>query len=187
MAIGAQAMSSGERARQALLFAGARLLERGLPSAELTVSSLAQEARVEPGAYYLHFNGPESFQVSLLQQMLDEVRTQVTHSISEGPPGRQRVRRTITTYLDASLSRPGLRALLIELRFSAGARNILRSRTRGYTTLLRLELEALHWPHPAATAHLFIAMTQEVVIAETEAGTVLPDMREALFGYLDRH
>ena len=188
MAIGAQAaVGSGERARQALLYAGARLLERGLPSTDLTVSSLSQEARVDPGAYYLHFSGPESYHVSLLQQMLDEVRVQVTHSMSEGPPGRERARRAISTYLDASLNRPGLRSLLAELRFSEGARELLRARTRGYTTLLRLELEALQWPLPAATAHLFIAMTQEVVIAESEAGRALPDLREVLFGYLDRH
>lgn len=186
MSVGALMMGSGDRARQALLVAGVRLLERGLPSADLTVSSLAQEARVAPGAYYLHFNEPESFHVSLLQQLLDEVRAQVTHSMAEGPPGRERMRRSVTTYLDASLHRSGLRSLMTELRFSEGARELLRSRIRGYTMLLRLELEALQWPHPAATAHLFVAMVQEVVIAESEAGKTLPELREVLFGYLER-
>ncbi len=187
MTIVAQALGSGERTRQALLGAGAQLLQRGVPCTELTVASLSQAAQVAPGAYYMHFDGLETFQLALLRQLLDEVRAEVTHSMAAQTPGKHRMQCALTTYLDASLQRPALRSLLRDLHFHAAARELLSSRTRGYTTLIRLEFELLRWPRPAATAHLFVAMISEVVLAELESGAMRPDLRQVLFGYLARH
>ncbi|MGH8529420.1 MAG: hypothetical protein ACRETN_06190 [Nevskiales bacterium] len=187
MAIVAQALGSGERTRQALLLAGAQLLQRGVPCTELTVSSLAQAAQVAPGAYYLHFDGLEAFQLALLRQLLDEVRAEVTQSMTATPPGKHRLQQAVTTYFDASLQRPALRTLLRDLHFHAAARDLLRTRARGYTTLIRLEFELLRWPQPAAAAHLYVAMTTEIVMAELEAGAAQPELRHVMFGYLDRH
>lgn len=187
MAIVAPALGSGERARQALLVAGARLLQRGLPCTELTVSSLAQAAQVAPGAYYLHFDGLEAFQLALLQQLQDEVRAEVTQSLAGASPGKRRLQQAITAYFDASLRRPALRTLLRDLHFHAAARELLRARARGYTTLIRLEFELLHWPQPAATAHLYVAMSSEIVMAELEAGAPQAVLRHMLFSYLERH
>ncbi len=139
-----------------------------------------------PGAYYLHFNGSESYLTALLLQLLDELRSEVTQSLQGAPLGKPRLRRAISVYLDGIQRLRALRTLLFELQFEPAAHDVMSVRNRGYTALIQLELQALQWPHPMATARLAVAMTIEIVLAEHEAGGALPKLRHVMFDYLER-
>ncbi len=176
---------SPEAERRALL-AAAIELARQLPLAALTTTRICQSAGVAASQFAGVWPDPAAFEHELLAALLDEVRDSVAKSTLGMPAGLPRLKLAIEAYLNANGARPTVRALAYKLQAGPAGAAILRSRVAGFTLMMEMELQALHWPRPAAVARLFTAAILEIAYAEHEAGSALPELRETVFHYFDR-
>ncbi|HEY0973412.1 MAG TPA: hypothetical protein VGE57_02845 [Solimonas sp.] len=180
----ASAPADPESQRRALLAAASRLV-RQKPAEPLTPTRLCQEAGVSEAAFATNWPEALAFERQLLVSLLDEVRDSVAKTTLGMAPGLARLKLAVEAYLDANRARPAVRALALKLQADADGAATLRSRVAGFTLMMEMELQAMQWPHPAATARLFTAAVLETAYAEHEAGAKVPALRDCVFRYFD--
>jgi hypothetical protein len=78
----------------------------------------------------------------------------------------------------------GTRALLVEARAEPALPAEVARRNEQFTELATPDFTAMGWSRPAQAARLWVVMAAEPAVAESAAGTRLPELRAALTDYL---
>jgi AcrR family transcriptional regulator len=176
--------------KQRLLDTGVRLVcERAhdKPGLEaLDVAAIARAAGVEEAEAYVHFRDRDDLWVGIIEHGLNAIRAEVMAATAEAPAGIPRVLRALEIYLDGNLARPGLRALLHELRNHPPALELSRQRTAAYGVLMGFELGNNKIPHGRLLGRLCAVLAVEVAIMEFEAGGPQVEAREQFRVLLQR-
>lgn len=170
--------------RTALLAAGRRLSEQ-LRLAELSAEAVCAAAGLSVERFHALYPSLTAYHCELLGRLIDDVRDAVARITTNMPGGVARLKLALETYLEANVSRPTLRELLVTLRFDAAGIEVIRKRVSGFRVMMELELRTAQWPRPAATARLLTAAVTDIAQAEQEAGARQSGMRATLFHYLD--
>jgi TetR/AcrR family transcriptional repressor of nem operon len=169
--------------REALVSAGLALAdEHGL--GQVSVNRVVAAAGVAKGSFFHHFGDRAGFLVELHRRFHDRLAADIDAAIGELPAGRSRLLAGTTAYLDGCRRDRGTRALLIEARAEPAIQAEVRRRNEAFAALATPDFAALGLGRPHACARLWVVMAAEVAVAESAAGTVQPDLREALAEYL---
>src|SRR5262245_58172764 len=173
-----------ERMREALLDAGLRVAERtGL--GWLTLDQVVAEAKVAKGSLLHHFRDRAGYLLALHRRFHDRVLEELGAAADGLPPGRERLLRGATTYLDACLEHRGIRALLLEARAEPQIAAEVLARNAQIARRVVPDVRALGWPDPPETARLWVAMVAEAALVEFAAGGRRAPVRRALEHFLD--
>lgn len=169
----------GRRAREALLDAGAAVLERaGLVG--LTVAAVTGEAGAAKGSFYQYFEDREAFIDALHQRFYARVNEAVTAAVAGLPEGADNLLAGIEAYLDVCLENRAFKALVHETRGQPNLTETMEERERLFARLTEPNLAAMGASAPSEAARLFVAMTSETALMELEAGRKLPPARRLL-------
>lgn len=167
------------RTRKALLDAGLHLAgEVGL--AGTSVNRVVAEAGVAKGSFFWHFGRREDFLIELHRHFHERLTAEIAREASGLDPGRERLLRGIRTYLDGCLRESAVKAFLLEARSERHMAEEVRRRNAQMAEIVAVELRAMGWPDPAATARLVVGMAAEAALVELEAGARQPAIRKAL-------
>ena len=174
-------------ARYRLLAAGERLAaQRQLP--ELTAAGLASEAGLPPQAVEQLFGDLDGYLVALQLQFMTQLRDVVLQAATAHAHSAERLREGGIAYLDRCLQQHSLRRWFLQARRqTAVVAEGLRRQDQPYLLMLALEFKGLNWPHPQAAARLFLAQLQAVGHEEHAVNRALPDLRAALWDFLDTY
>jgi TetR/AcrR family transcriptional regulator, transcriptional repressor for nem operon len=165
--------------RLALLDAGIALAAE-LPLAKLSVDRIVQRAGVAKGTFYLHFDDRSAFAVALYKRFHELVTQALQQARQGGEPGLDRLRTTITAYLDTSLERQEARALLFDAHADAAVSEEVRQADEQFARWAAADLRAAGVDHPRETARLLAAATVEAARVEVGRGRRQPNLRAAL-------
>lgn len=159
---------AGDRAR----------IKNGLDAFEPT--AIAQAAGVDEAAVYVHFRDRDDLCVAIIEHGLNGVRAEIMAATAAAPAGLARVFQALEVYLDGNLARPGVRALLHELRNHPPALELARQRTAAYGVLMGYELANNKIAHGKMLGRLCAVLAVETAVLEFEAGNRLPEAREQI-------
>lgn len=171
--------------RDALMEAAITLAEQRGGVLALPLAEVAQQAHEPLADAERLYPELTPFWLDLLQYLLDLARAAVIESMPGTRPGLSRIRTAYETYLDTNLRHRALRELALHFRGHAEGAERLRSRAHGVMLITQVELRTAGWPNAAPAARLLTAMVLEVALAEYEAAAPLPDLRTAMFNYLN--
>lgn len=178
---------SAEATKASLLAAGERLAAR-LPLADLTAAALAAEAGLDESAVLAPFGGLEPYLVELQQTFMTELRDAVLRAAMSETGNRQRLRAGGVAYLDHCLQKRALRSWFLQARRQTAAVAAgLHKQDQAYHLLLGIEFRNLGWPHPHAAGRLFLSQLQDLSQEEHAVSRPLPDLRAALWDFLDTY
>lgn len=179
MTVQAPTTAAGRRTYDALLDAGTVIAEQqGL--AGLSVNRVVSEAGVAKGTFYVHFDDREAFVDALHARFHARLQEAVAASITDVPPGPERLWRGAAAYLDMCLADRAVKALALEARAGGTYSASMADRVDRFTRTATPSFKAMGWPDAAASAQLFAAMTSEIAGREFDAGRRLPAARRAL-------
>jgi AcrR family transcriptional regulator len=177
--------AAAERTREALLDAGLEIAEQhGL--AAMSVNRVVAAAGVAKGTFYVHFPDRGAFLGALHERFHAQVAAAVGEAMQPLPPGPERLRAGMETYLDLCLRHNGVKALLLEARNDPSLADQVAMRSQTFVDRAEPDLRAMGWPDPASAARLVVAMSAELSVAETTGGTEDAAGRAALWAFLDR-
>jgi AcrR family transcriptional regulator len=190
-------MSGNTQLEQEVVVIRQKLLEAGLALAgqrarnkagleKIDVAAVAEAADVDAAAVYVHFRDRDDLCVGIIEHGLNGIRAEVIAATAAAPAGLTRVLRSLDAYLDGNLARPGMRALLYELRNHAQALELARQRTAAYGVLMGLELANNKMAHGKLLGRLCAVLAVEIAVLEFEVGTRVPDAREQIHALLRR-
>ncbi|MEU4215997.1 TetR/AcrR family transcriptional regulator [Actinoplanes sp. NPDC026623] len=169
--------------RDALLAAGVSLAhEHGL--GQVSVNRVVATAGVAKGTFFHHFGDRAGFLVELHRRFHDRLTADIEAAIGDLRPGRDRLLRAATAYLDGCRRDRGTRALLVEARAEPAVRAEIVRRNAQFTALAAADFVALHRDNAEAAAQLWVVMAAEVAVAESARDAVIAPLRDALAGYL---
>lgn len=171
------------RTRDALLGAGVAVAERdGL--AGMSVNRVVAEAGVAKGTFYVHFSDRDAFVDALHERFYARVDAAVAAATGNAAPGRERLLRGATAYLDACLADRGVKALLLEARAEGAIPGRAATREERFAQLSAPGFAAMGWRDAGVAARLFVRMISEGALLELEAGRRLPAVRRSLARFL---
>jgi TetR/AcrR family transcriptional repressor of nem operon len=165
--------------RLGLLDAGIALAA-DLPLAKLSVDRIVHQAGVAKGTFYLHFTDRSTFAVALYRRFHELVEQAVQAARHGLPPGPERLRTTMTAYLDTSLGRPEARALLFDAHADPAVSDEVRQADEQFARWAAADLRASGVDHARETARLLAAATSEAARIEIGRGRRQPNLRAAL-------
>jgi len=169
--------------RRELVEVGLRLSERvGL--AGMSINLIVAEAGVAKGTFFHHFSDRAGFLLALHREFHDQLFAEILASISDLSPGRARLIRASTTYLDGCLRHRGVRALLLEARAEPLIAQEVLDRNDRVSELIRPDFAAMGWAHPASAGRLWNGLAVEAALVELRAGRRQPAVRAALARFL---
>ena len=176
---------AAEHTRAALLDAGLRIAEEhGL--AAMSVNRVVAAAGVAKGTFYVHFPDRGAFLNDLHERFHAQVAAGVGAAMAPLPPGRERLRRGMETYLDLCLRHQGVKAMLLEARNDPSVADQVTARTSVFASHAEPDLHAMGWPEAGPAAQLVVAMSAELSVTETGNGTADTEGRATLWKFLDR-
>jgi TetR/AcrR family transcriptional repressor of nem operon len=176
---------SAVRTREALLKAGLDIAEQhGL--AAMSVNRVVAAAGVAKGTFYVHFPDRGAFLNALHQRFHQLVSMSVAEAMDAVPPGRERLRRGMETYLDVCLQYNGVKAMLLEARNDPAVSGQVAARTASFAAHAEPDLRAMGWPDAPSAARLVVAMSAELSLIEQVGGVRDPDGRAVLWNLLAR-
>jgi AcrR family transcriptional regulator len=168
--------------RKALTDAGLAVAdESGLT--QVSVNQVVAAAGVAKGSFFHHFGDRAAFLVELHRSFHDRLAALVTAAIENLPPGRDRLLAGTLAYLDGCRQDKGIRALLVEARAEPALPAEVARRNEQFTDLAAPDFAAMGRSRPVQAARLWVVMAAEVAVAESAAGTPLPELRAALTDY----
>jgi AcrR family transcriptional regulator len=174
--------ASAARTRLAMIDAGLRLAERtGL--AGLSINLLVDEAQVSKGTFFHHFGDRASYLLALHREFHDRLLAGIERVTAGMPPGRDRLIKSATTYLDGCLRDRGVRALLLEARAEPAIAEEIGARNAGTARIVEADFKAMGWRRPLECAQLWIGMTAEAALLELKAGKRSPAVRASLASF----
>jgi len=153
-----------------------RLIDTGLALAEttglegLSVNAVVAAAGVSKGAFFHHFVDRTTYLVALHRAFHDAMIAEGQQAVVSLRPGRERLSRMATVYLDFCLSHPGVRALILEARGSLLIQDEVRARSKASADFAAVDFVALGWRHPRHAAQLWVAAVAECALMELELG-----------------
>jgi TetR/AcrR family transcriptional repressor of nem operon len=165
--------------RVALLDAGIALAAE-LPLAKLSVDRIVQRAGVAKGTFYLHFADRSAFAVALYKRFHELLEHSLAEARQGKEPGPERLRSTISTYLDTSLSRREARALLFDAHADPAVSDEVHQAEEQFAKWAAADLKASGVEHSRETARLLAAATSEAARTELSRGRRQPNLRAAL-------
>jgi TetR/AcrR family transcriptional regulator, transcriptional repressor for nem operon len=169
--------------RAALLDAGLTLAdERSLGA--ISVDDVVRHAHVAKGTFYVHFPDRAAFLVALHARFHDELRARIRAATTGQPPGAERLRRSITAYLDGCHELAGVKAMLASARGEPAIAQAVAASNDRFATAGVDDLAAMGHRPPAPVARLVVAMAAEIALVELERGAPDRAMRRALFQLL---
>ena len=164
--------------RVELLDAAVALAEReGLHA--LSVAGITTAAGHAKGTFYIHFSDRAAFLVAMHRWFHDRVFTQIVEQTSADAPGPERVGKRLLAFLDACLTLPGVRALLLEARTEPAISAEVDSRNRQATTVLAADLTGV-CAHPDETARLLVLGAADIAARESVRHRRISAARQAL-------
>jgi AcrR family transcriptional regulator len=169
--------------RQALVDAGLRLAEH-TSIANLSVNLIVAEAGVAKGTFFHHFTDRAGFLLALHREFHDRLFADITGAIQHLPPGRDRLIRAATAYLDGCLTSRGVRALLLEARAEPLVAQAVIERNEQAGQVIQPDFTAMHWLHAKLSGRLWIGLVVEAALLEHKAGRRQPQVRAALAQFL---
>jgi TetR/AcrR family transcriptional repressor of nem operon len=168
------------------------LLEAGLTVAastglaKMSVNRLIAEAGSSKGAFFHHFPDRAAYLVALHRHFHDRLMAEVQTAVGSLPPGRERLLRAATAYLDTFLANRGMRRLLLDARAEPLILDEVSRRNDLVARAIAADLDAMAWPDPFPAARLWVAMVAETSLVEFERGGRNEATRAALASFLDR-
>lgn len=169
--------------RRALIDAGLALTETtGLSG--LSVNLIVREAGVSKGTFFHHFGDRASYLLALHREFHERVIAEVLDAIEGVPPGAERLEVAARTYLDVCLRHRGVRSLLLEARAERLVSDEIAARNASNAMLVEPDFRAMGWPHPLASARLWIGLIAEAALVELEGGRRNRAIRAALGQFL---
>jgi AcrR family transcriptional regulator len=170
--------------RKALTDAGLAIAdESGLT--RVSVNQIVAAAGVAKGSFFHHFGDRAAFLVELHRTYHDRLAALVTAATENLPPGRDHLLAGTRAYLDGCRQDKGTRALLVEARAEPALPAEVARRNEQFTDLAAPDFAAMGWSRPTQAARLWVVMAAEVAVAESAAGTPLPELRAALTDYVN--
>jgi AcrR family transcriptional regulator len=166
--------------RAALLDAGLRLAESASLAAT-TVDHVVRAAGVSKGTFYVHFADRTAFLAALHETFYVAINERIAKAMAPHPPGAQRLRSGAEAYMDACVQSRGVKAMLVDVRSEPAIAARIRANADAYAATAATDFAALGAPQATAAARLFVAMVNEVALAELEAAEPQPELREALW------
>lgn len=169
--------------RDAILSAGISLAhEHGL--GQVSVNRVVATAGVAKGTFFHHFGDRAGFLVQLHRRFHDRLAAEIDAAIRDLRPGRDRLIRATTAYLDGCRRDRGTRALLVEARAEPAVVAEIARRNAQVTALAAADFAALDRRDAEAAAQLWVVMAAEVAVAESSRDAVIEPLRDALAGFL---
>lgn len=165
--------------RLLLLDAGLRLAGRAGLS-QMSVEAVTTEAGVAKGTYYVHFRDRSDFLLQLYRRWDAQLATAMRAAAGGRQPGLERLLAVMTAYLDTVLATRAVRAILLAARSEPAIAEAVEAAIHDSAGFSRHDFAALGHPNPPASARLFVAMTVEAALAETETGATDPAIRAAM-------
>lgn len=150
----------------------------------LDVARVAEAAGMDAAAVYVHYRDRDDLCVGIIEHGLDGVRAEVIAATAAAPAGMPRVLQSLDAYLDGNLVRPGMRALLSELRNHGPALELARHRTLAYGALMGFELANNGMAQGKWLGRLCAVLAVELAVMEFESGDRLPEARTRLASLL---
>lgn len=164
--------------RTALINAGIAVAEqRGL--AGLSVNAVVDAAGMAKGSFYQHFADRRDFLVALHRHYHDGLTVRLLDAVGDLPPGRERIRIGLYTWLDAMRDAAGTVALLLAARTDPNLFEETRARNRQSVELIAPDIAALGWDPPEPVAHMLVAMISHILVEEHYDGGPRDDLRTA--------
>ena len=166
------------------------LTEAGLAVADeygltrVSVNRVVAVAGVAKGSFFHHFGDRASFLVELHRTFHDRLAALVAAATEGLPPGRPHLLAGTLAYLDGCREYRGARALLVEARAEPALPAEVARRNEQFTELAAPDFAAMGRQRPTESARLWVVMAAEVAVAESAAGSPLPDLRSALTDYI---
>ncbi|OBB96383.1 TetR/AcrR family transcriptional regulator [Mycobacterium sp. 852002-40037_SCH5390672] len=172
-------MRPPEPGRTALLDAGQRLLSTA-DLARISVNAIVAEAGMAKGSFYQHWPSRSEYVRALHARFHDQLEETITAAMADLPPGLDRLRAGVNTYLDGCLAEPATKALLVQSRTEARLSDLVAARNETAAALIIPDLKALGWVPPEPIAALLVAAVAEVALVELAAGTRDKQLRRGL-------
>lgn len=169
----------GSATRERLLEAGLKLAHAGALSA-LRVDDIVDGAGVGKGTFYVHFASREDFLVALHRRFHDQLAQRIERAIAGLAPGLPRLLRGTSAYLDGCCEQRAIKAMLLGARAEPAILQAVTAQNARFAALVAEEFAAAGWPAAPQAARLWVGMSAEAAIAESEAGRKLPLLRQAL-------
>lgn len=180
--------SSTATSRQRLLLAGEQLLkDKGGDINALQVDLLLARANVDKDGFEAHFGDLQEFQLALVQLWTEHYMSVCLTATQGLPPGTERLHAFLEAAWDHNLrSQRSVRQLMkAMLRTDSELRERILGRVQTYTRMVAMEFQALGLPSALAMGRLFVAASTELVEAEEQAHSRLPQLREAFWQLFD--
>lgn len=174
-----------EPGRTALLAAGLDVAARcGLTG--LSVNAVVDAAGMAKGSFYNHFPTRRDFLVALHRDYHDQLNNEVAQAISGMPPGAQRLRTGVESFLDGCLRTRATKGLLAQSRTDADLLPEVAARNHDAAALMTPDITELGWSDPAAVAVLTVAMIAETALIELYDNAPRRDLRDAIIDMATR-
>lgn len=173
-------------ARQRLLEVAPQLA-RNVAFEQLTPAVIAAQAGLDERAFMDVFDSVDAYLLELNEQFQDTILQRLVASSSGMKPGLQRMRHASETQLDICLEHRDLRSLLVQARrLVPRVAAALHKRNQTTAIMISIELKSLGCQHSKPIGRLYCMMVLEAAQIEGEAGSALPEVREALAEFLAR-
>jgi AcrR family transcriptional regulator len=166
--------------RSSLLDAGLTLAESGSLGAT-SVDDVVRAAGVSKGTFYVHFKDRTSYLVALHRRFYAELGAAVRAATEDLPLGGQRLSLGAEAYLDSCLRSRGVKAMLLDVRGEPAIAAEVAKNIDAFVRVAAEDFAAIDTPNAAAAARLFVAMVQEVALAEMARGRPETVLRQALW------
>lgn len=167
------------------LLAAAASIAAQTPYDDLSISRICQLAGLPVNAFKTEFGDLPAYIEAVQQEFLRNIRSRIIHVTDGSAPGTLRIKLGSESYLAYCAENAGVRAWLVAARAHAGVLRGLLQQNYSFTLVLGAELHGMGRQLPEAMARLYIAMLNEVANSEQRAGQRLPELREALWHFLD--
>lgn len=168
--------------RDKLLAAGLSVAaEGGLGAA--SADAVTVRAGVAKGTYYFHFQSRTEFLLELTRHWHADLMSDVRAATRDLPPGSGRITAAATAYLDACLTRPAVKALLIDSRSDQALAPGALERNQTAADLFTVDFAHIGLTPAPQAAHLYIAMVNETALREHLQGGRDPALRDALVSF----
>jgi hypothetical protein len=122
--------------------------------------------------------------VGLHRRFHDRLLDRIMAAASQFSGGRERVIAGTLAYLDGCREESGLRGLLASARTEPAILAEIARRNDQMSELIAPHLAQAGRARPAHSGRIWVAMAAEVALAESAAGTELPDLRAALIEFI---
>lgn len=167
------------------LLAAAASIAAQTPYDDLSISRICQLADVPVSAFKSEFGDIAAYIEAVQQEFLLNIRSRIINVTDGSARGILRIKLGSESYLAYCAENAGVRAWLVAARAHANILRGLQLQNHSFTLVLGAELRGMGRQQAEAAARLYIAMLNEVANSEQRAKQRLPDLREALWHFLD--